>query len=202
MPRKTKKPLEAVRGAYAALPHTVLDSHAFIGASRAAQALLLGPVARQLNGRNNGRLQLTTRWLAERGWRSADTVRRAIDELIERRLLIMTKRGGLNMGASWYGVTWLPISNFVGFDSLLGVTPSTYHQGAYLLFRESDSSKAARHCSVRRNSTVPSEGTAKALTVPSDGTKRPQKNAMTVPWDGHTVLSHSRARLGGGGVDD
>lgn len=202
MPRKSKKPLEAVKGAYAALPHSVLDSPAFTGASRSAQALLLGPVARQLNGRNNGRLQLTTRWLAERGWRSADTVRRAIDELIERRLLVMTRRGGLNMGPSWYGVTWLPISNFVGFDSLLGVTPSTYQQGAYLLFRESDSSKAPRNCSVRRNSSVPSDSTAKPPTVPWDGTKKPLKNAMTVPWDGNNVLRHSRATLGGGGVDD
>ena len=53
MSKRSKKPEERANGLYAALPHSVLDSVAFMGASRPAQAFLCGTVARQLHGRNN-----------------------------------------------------------------------------------------------------------------------------------------------------
>lgn len=67
MGKKFKKPPEAVNGSYAAVPHKLLDSAAFIGATDRAKSLLYA-LMRQHNGSNNGRLQLTSKWLSEHGW--------------------------------------------------------------------------------------------------------------------------------------
>ena len=84
---RQKKPLEAVSGTYSAIPHAVLDSVAFMGASHPAKALLL-EIVRQLNGRNNGRLQLSDKWLKVRGWTSKDVTFSAKRVLLERKLLL------------------------------------------------------------------------------------------------------------------
>lgn len=124
--RRQKRPAESVRGHYGAIPTVLLDSRAFMGASYPAKALLFD-VIRQHNGSNNGRLQLSFAWLGKRGWKSRDVIQRAKAELIARGLLIKTKQGGLNTGASWYAVTWLDISNFVGLD----IQAKDYHPGAW-----------------------------------------------------------------------
>ncbi|TCJ16092.1 hypothetical protein EZJ19_05735 [Parasulfuritortus cantonensis] len=104
-----------------------MDSVAFTGASHTAKALLL-ELGRQLNGRNNGHLQLTESWLIKRGW-SRNTPARARAELIERGLIVQTRQGGRNIGASLYAVTWLSINNYVGLD----IGPRNYHPGAWAL---------------------------------------------------------------------
>ena len=68
---KTRKPPESVSGAYTAVPHKLLDSAAFIGATDRAKSLLYA-LMRQHNGINNGRFQLTDKWLAEHGWPSKE----------------------------------------------------------------------------------------------------------------------------------
>ena len=113
MAKKLKQP-ERIDGSYSAIPHAVLDSAAFIGASNAAKALLFA-IIRQHSGANNGRIQLTQPWLSKQGFTSS-SVYKARDELISRGLLSQTKYGGLHMGPNWYAVTWLTISNFVGLD--------------------------------------------------------------------------------------
>lgn len=124
--RKQKRPVETVGGLYGAIPHTVMDCNAFKGASYPARALLF-ELIRQHNGGNNGHLQLSFSWLQGRGWKSRDVIQRARDETIERGLLIQTRQGGLNIGASRYAVTWLRISNFVGLD----IQGKDYHPGAW-----------------------------------------------------------------------
>lgn len=109
-----KKLPEKIDGPYSAIPHVILDSVAFKGASDKAKALLF-PIVRQLNGQNNGRIQLTQTWLTKQGFPSSSNYR-ARDELITRGLLFQTKYGGLKMGPNWYAVTWLPITNYVGLD--------------------------------------------------------------------------------------
>ena len=127
-PRRGKKPLEAPTGHYFALPHAVLDSDAWKGCSPAARALLT-ELCRQHSGTNNGRLHLARSWIELRGWTRPATVRKLKDELIQRRLIVQTKHGGLNAGAHQFALTWLPVSNFAGLD----ITAREYHPGAYLL---------------------------------------------------------------------
>lgn len=127
MARKEKMP-EKVSGTYSAFPHSVFDSVSFTGASDKAKALLLA-LARQLNGKNNGRLQLTTNWLKRFGYTCPANNIKARKELIERGLIVQTKFGGLNMGADLFAVTWLPLTNAVGLD----IASSGFIQGAYTL---------------------------------------------------------------------
>lgn len=127
-PRRGKKPLEAPGGRYFALPHAVLDSDAWTGCSPAAKALLL-ELCRQHTGANNGRLQIARSWIEPRGWTRPATARKLKDELIQRRLIVQTKYGGLNNGPHWFALTWLPVSDFTGLD----ITACDYHHGAYLL---------------------------------------------------------------------
>ena len=163
-----KRPAEAVTGIYGAIPYALLDSVAFMGASYPAKALLF-EVIRQHNGKNNGRLQLSFSWLAKRGWKSRDVIQRAKLELIERGLLIRTTKGGLNLGADWYAVTWLAISNFVGLD----IQAKDYHPGAWSFMDKLSVGKNAnsvppdgKGSTAKRYSTVPPAGTANAPTVP------------------------------------
>jgi hypothetical protein len=123
-----RRPTEAINGAYSAIPHSVLDSTAFLGASYTAKALLFD-LMRQHSGKNNGRFQLSCSWLKTRGWTSRSVIQRAKDELLTRNLIVRTRVGGLNMGAAQYAVTWLQISNFTGLD----IQSKNYQRGAYAL---------------------------------------------------------------------
>ena len=123
---RIKKPSEAAPGRYSALPHVVLDSPAYTGASVTAKALL-NELMRQHSGSNNGRLHLAHTWLVGRGWPSKSTVDKARTELIERGLIVQTKQGGLFIGPNWYALTWLTITNYVGLD----IGPHQYHPGAW-----------------------------------------------------------------------
>ena len=126
--KKQKRPLESISGRYGAIPHGVLDSNAFQGLNYPAKALLFD-LMRQHSGSNNGHLHLSFAWLAVRGWKSRDVIQRARAELIARGLLIQTRQGGLNIGASRFAVTWLHITNFVGLD----IEGKHYHPGAWSL---------------------------------------------------------------------
>lgn len=110
--KKEQKP-EQIAGSYSAIPHVVLDSNAFMGATDKAKSLLFA-IIRQLNGKNNGHLHLAKKWLYNQGWTCDEGNRKAKKELIERGLIVQTKQGGLNMGADLFAVTWLPISNHIG----------------------------------------------------------------------------------------
>ena len=123
---KQKRPVEAIKGLYSAIPHTVSDSTAYKGASYPAKSLLF-ELIRQHSGKNNGHLHLTFSWLQGRGWKSRDVIQRARAELVERGLLILTRQGGLNIGPSRFALTWLHISNYVGLE----IQGKDYHPGAW-----------------------------------------------------------------------
>lgn len=125
--RKDTRP-ERVSGGYSTIPWSVLDSIAFKGSSDKAKSLLFA-LMRQHNGANNGHLHVAKKWLYERGWTCDESNRKAKKELIERGLIIQTKQGGLNMGADFFALTWLAITNFVGLD----IEAKQYRQGAYSL---------------------------------------------------------------------
>lgn len=185
---RTKKPVEAVRGRYAALPWAVMDSPAYCGASPTAKALLT-ELIRQHNGANNGRLHLSRKWLEPRGWLSRSIVDKARAELIQRGLILETKQGGLFVGATWHALTWLPITNHVGLET----APNTYHPGGWQCCdlpptarRKPPMKKISQP--VHRDSAVPTTGTVSPAAVPYTGTVEAISGGFPVPYTGHDVL--------------
>lgn len=185
---KTRKPPESVNGAYTAVPHKLLDSAAFIGATDRAKSLLFALI-RQHNGINNGRFQLTDKWLAEHGWPSKELNAKARAELIERDLIIQTRRGGLNSGCNWYALTWLPISNFTGLE----ISAASFHQGAWgdcklpaTARRRPPQKRDAPPDN--RGSATPPTGAADSLTTPTIGAKKALLGTFTTPTTGNNVL--------------
>lgn len=166
--KKQKRPVEAISGLYGAIPHSVLDSVAFKGSHSPTKALIFD-LMRQHSGGNNGHLHLSFSWLKDRGWKSRDVIQRARAELIEHGLLLQTRQGGLNIGASRYAVTWLKISNFVGLD----IQAKDYHPGAWAFMEKLPMGKIANAVppdgkgnTGKRYSAIPPDGKAKCLTVP------------------------------------
>jgi len=177
---KRKKILEAPQGTYTPLPHNLVDSASFMGASHPARSLLC-ELLRQHNSRNNGHLQLTSTWLKKRGWTSNAVVHRAKLELIKRGLIIQTRQGGLNAGANLYALTWLPISNFVGLD----IQSKDYHQGQWRFMDSSPVIGKHKLCSASRCGTAPPNGMAGSLAAPSHGTKTALFVDSTAPPNGN-----------------
>lgn len=185
---KSKKPTEAVNGSYTAVPHRLLDSLAFIGASDRARSLLFA-LMRQHNGSNNGRYQLTDKWLAKQGWPSKGQNEKARKELIERGLIVQTRWGGLNSGWNLFAVTWLPISNFVGLD----IAASSYHQGAWgncTLPPTARRKPPEKHETPpdQRGSTTPTNGGVDCSATPTSGAKRVVSDQSATPTSGNDVL--------------
>lgn len=173
------KPAESVGSSYTPIPHVVLDSVAFKGASHTARSLLF-ELLRQHNGSNNGRLQLAQGWLRRRGWKSGDTIQRAKNELIERELIVQTKQGGLNIGACQFALTWLDISNFIGLE----IRPAQYHRGAWN-FMDTLPLGNCKGSSATRISASPPSGSEDAPASPPDGSKTALLSKVTSPPDGN-----------------
>jgi hypothetical protein len=117
---------ERIVGLYFGVPADVLDSPAFQGASHQARSLLF-ELMRQHNGGNNGHLHLSAAWLRNRGWKASDVVRRARDNLLDRRLIVLTKKGGRNIGPDRFALAWHDITNLAGLEILR----SDYRKGQY-----------------------------------------------------------------------
>lgn len=193
MARKKKCP-ESLDSGYAAIPWVVMDGEAYQGATPRAKAMLFDAM-RQLNGRNNGHLNLAVSTLRKRGWKSTDAIQAAKVELLARGLVIRTKSGGLNIGPDLYAVTWLIISNFAGLE----IGSHQYHPGAWR-FVENLPAQKKRHArtpekrnghSASRNGTVPPHGTVEASTVPPHGTKTAPFDASAIPPHGNNVIHQS-----------
>ena len=222
---KSKKPAESVQGRYTALPHSLLDCTAFMGASHMARSLLY-ELMRQHDGKNNGHFHLSTKWLNSRGWKSTNSVQRAKVELLKRQLILKTREGGLNAGADKYALTWLGITNFVGLD----IEQKNYQPGAYQLLgpfvippakrqpgepppppppppppvvrTSPDHIPPRKCCSAHGNRAVPSMGTVNGLAVPPMGTRAGNFGAIAVPPMGNNVLVTTVPTGDGGAVVD
>lgn len=115
------------KGRFAGIPVLVMDSEDYLSLNFSSRALLL-ELARQYTGSNNGKLCATFSQLKPRGWKSEDTLRRCLKELIAANLLMITKRGMYGRGKrepNFYALTWQPIDDIVGFkmDVKPTVTP-------------------------------------------------------------------------------
>ncbi len=182
-----KQNAEQVAGRFAALPHAVMDSTAFMGASYSARSLLL-ELVRQHTGKNNGHFQLASGWLRRRGWNSSDTVQRAKVEVIARQLAIKTRLGGLNAGPDLWAVTWLPISDYAGLTEVSG---KNYHPGAWHFLNPPVPIPKRDERTASRNSAVPPAGTAEGFTVPPVGAKTVLFEPHTVPPVGNNEVTSS-----------
>ena len=70
--------------------------------------MLLNDLGLQFRGANNGDLSAAWKIMQPRGWRSRDTLGRALAQLLHYGLIEKTRQGGLNH-CSLYALTWLAI---------------------------------------------------------------------------------------------
>jgi hypothetical protein len=95
------------RGGFVPLPFAVIRSQSF--ASLSAQAVkLLCDLLAQYRGDNNGDLCASWTLMARRGWKSRDTLRKAVLELLAQGWLVVSRRGGRHQ-ATLYAVTFYAI---------------------------------------------------------------------------------------------
>lgn len=111
---RTREKFKARRdsGWFLRVPIEVLDSPAYRGLSFKARALLFD-LGAQFRGRNNGDLAAPWSWMRQRGWRSKDTLQRAVVELQQSGMIELTRQGGLHC-PNLYAFTWLPINECSG----------------------------------------------------------------------------------------
>jgi hypothetical protein len=111
-------------GQFAALPHRCLAHENYTRLSSRAIRLLVD-MAYQYNGSNNGDLTAAPSILQKRGWRSKETIRLAILELLHFGWITLTRQGGLNRIANLYAVTFNSIDECGGkLDVQSSRTPS------------------------------------------------------------------------------
>ena len=102
---------------FTALPHTVIHSVQYRGLGFAARALLFD-IAAQYNRANNGKLVCSEKYLQPLGWKSHDTITRALRELTASGLLIPTRQGmrpPMSQPA-WFALGWFDLDVWEGLD--------------------------------------------------------------------------------------
>jgi hypothetical protein len=145
-------------GQYLALPFVVLESPSYRALSHTARSLLID-IAMQYTGTNNGRLVACTKYLKPLGWKSHDTVARALADLKAAGLLTETRMGMRPNRAAWFALGWYALDDAKGMD----IDPKTYRTGQYKIAALIPSG------GIGRPATAPPHG-VRALTVaPSHG---------------------------------
>lgn len=170
-------------GRFVALPLAVLECPAYGALSHPARSLLL-EVAMQCHGDDNGRLLLSRAHLAKRGWKSADVIQRAKQELLDGGFIFETVKGCRPNKASWYAVTWRSLDKLPGYDQ--GVTVA-FQRGAYLLAGAVKNAPLIPSHGTGRPSIGPSHGTGALPSVPSHGPMKPTSAPLPVPAHGHPL---------------
>ena len=167
-------------GGFVALPWTVLDSPAFTRLAYPARALLL-EIARQFVGDNNGRLLVSGRYLAERGWNSNGVITKAKRELIEAGFIHETVKGHRPNKASWYAVTWYVLDRLPGFDP--GAAAS-FERGAYRRDNRSHGDGLTPAPGAKAAVIAPSHGAVVSSPAPSAGAMKGRKAVSATPARG------------------
>jgi len=123
--RKSKG--RADSGPVTVIPKALLESEEY-AALTAHEVRLLIDILVQFNGyTNNGDLQCTWREMQKRGWRSRDTLARALHGLLDKGFIVKTRQGGKHR-CSLYGVTWVEIHECKG---KLDVKPTRLALGSW-----------------------------------------------------------------------
>ena len=113
-------------GGYLKLPHAVLASPNYRMLSAHAVKLLCD-LGSQFKGGNNGDLCATWSLMHARGWKSRDTLGKALAELLHYGMIEQTRQGGLHR-CSLYALTWHVIDECKG---KLDVTPTRVASGKW-----------------------------------------------------------------------
>ena len=92
---------------FTALPYNFLQSQALTNLSPSASKLLFQFI-KQLGKNNNGDLQAAWRALKNEGWNSPTTLQKAINELREEGVIILTRQGGRGI-CNLYALTFVAI---------------------------------------------------------------------------------------------
>jgi hypothetical protein len=112
-------------GGFVPLPNIVIRSEQFAHLSAHAVKLLVDLLA-QYNGGNNGDLCATWTVMQPRGWRSRDTLAKALVELIDRGFVTQTRQGGRH-APSLYAITFYALDE----QPKLDVRGAAYPRGAW-----------------------------------------------------------------------
>ena len=99
-------------GSFVALQHNILEHEQYAMLPMRAVKLLIDIYA-QYRGSNNGDLCATWSMMKKRGWKSQDTLSKALSDLINRGWLVLTRQGGRHQ-ASLYAVTFKGIDECGG----------------------------------------------------------------------------------------
>lgn len=190
---------------YVQIVETVYKSEAFRTIPGAALKLWID-LRTQYNGGNNGRLLITPRTLASRGWNSVSKLMRARDELLSRGLILRTKYCGPNSfhKASLFAFTDVAVASNEA-EGIAGMSAS--HD--YLAWTRGTvnpvfcvvPNEVTNHSRIR-SATGPESGRRSLKTVPESGqresdreaapTLNPQQErelAPRLPESGHTYSS-------------
>lgn len=116
MSKSINKKGRSKTAAFIALPKNLINSQNF-QSLKGSSVKLLTQIMEQFNGKNNGNLQASFSVLKHKGWRSSETLDRALKELIGRGFLIKTRQGYFPNVCSLYGVTWKIIDPSEKYDS-------------------------------------------------------------------------------------
>lgn len=92
---------------FTALPYNFLQSQALTNLSPSASKLLFQFI-KQLGKNNNGDLQAAWSVLKNEGWNSPTTLQKAINELREAGVIILTRQGGRGI-CNLYALTFVAI---------------------------------------------------------------------------------------------
>jgi hypothetical protein len=135
MTRKSKPHAKHGGGSYVALSRFALQSQSFAKLSPHAVKLLLDFMA-GYSGFSNGDLSMPWSHAVTRGWRSRDTLNRALKELLDGGWIIKTRQGGRrNRTCCLYAITLFSIDDcrhktgVSKFDA--GITPTERPPGGW-----------------------------------------------------------------------
>jgi hypothetical protein len=167
-------------GPFVAMPCVVLDSAAYLNLSHPAKALLM-EIARQCNSDNNGRLLASRAYLSKRGWNSADTITRALKELIAAKLVHQTVQGHRPNKASWYALTWRTLDRLPGYDA---GAAECFDRGSYAK-RPLKNASLKPPDGLERSKIGPPDGPERVLPSPPDGPIKAILSTSPSPPDGH-----------------
>lgn len=105
-------------GRFAGIPHSVMDHPDYYNLGGNATKLLV-ELAKQYNGKNNGKLCAVFSQLKLRGWSSQGTLDRAKKELLKANLIVTTKVnvfGQNGKSPMYFALTWQNIDEIPGFE--------------------------------------------------------------------------------------
>ncbi len=189
MTRKRKGGTGREGGRFIALPHSVMESPAYLRLSCHARALLL-EFAFQYRGDDNGRLLCSGNYLSARGWNSNYTITKAKRELLEAGFIHETVKGHRPNKASWYAVTWHTLDRLEGYDH--GAAKS-FKRGAYRDLSPCNIKALTPSGGVRSQSIAPEGGVEGCTATPSGGAIRERFSYSSTPSGGDPLEKPSMA---------